>query len=220
MKSKKYQIYTYKVDAMKALQSAVARRGYTRYVSGIVPKNKLHSMLFRMEERYKISATSQQRWYAKKKGDANSRIILLDDKDQVLFWLLFSEGEGVVTQLEKLQDVTAKNQRLELTNYELIRVTRAGKSSPSWTWRLKKEAYQDLEKQIKNACRHKSKQRIEQCFYTLERMPVFSEMRQQCFALFKLLKAEYQRSFRKEYEKKLFKNFYGRFQKATTKEIK
>lgn len=217
-----YSKFTYKVDAMKALQTAVSRSGYTRYISGVVSEKKLKSMLFKMEDRYQINATKQQRWYAKKNGKANSKVILLEEKDsdQVLFWLLVSDGDGVVTQMEKLNDATNKTQRIELTGYELIRVMKASNhGKPTWTWRLKKETLASFEKRIILACRHKNTQKIEQCFYLLETMPVFSEMRQQSFSLFKLLKAEYQRSFRNEFEKTLFKNFYGRFKKATTKEI-
>jgi hypothetical protein len=81
---------------------------------------------------------------------------------------------------------------------------------------MTKEYYTDFEQQIIDACRHKQPDLIRQCFHSLQRMPVFSMMRLQAYALHKTLTLEYGKSFKHSYPEKLVKNFYGRYKKATT----
>lgn len=208
-----YPIFTYKVDAMRSLQLLVSRGEYLRYTSGIIPKAKLKSMIFKMEDRYRINATKQMRYRAKQRGEANSKIVLWQDGDDMHFWLMVTNGTGAVSDLEPLKDTTNKRTRIEITGYELIRVK---KEKTTWTWRLSQDNYSTFEERIKIACRHKNSQQIEQCFYSLQHMPVFAEMRKQCFKLFKLLQAEYLRSHKAPYPKTLVKGFYGRFKAPTT----
>ena len=211
-----YSLLTYKVDAMKAMQLLVARGEYVKYTHGVIPKNKLKSMLFKMEDRYRINATKQMRYRAKQKGNTNSKIVLLQENDMVYFWLMATNGNGVICDLENLLDVTDKNNRIEITGYELVRVK---KTKITWTWRMTRDNYSDFEKRIKTACRRKNEKLIEQCYFSLQHMPVFSEMRKQSFALFKLLQAEYLRSHKSPYPKQLVKCFYGRFKKPTTNKV-
>lgn len=207
-----YEVFTYKVDAMKCIQTAAARGGYTRYTSGTIEPKKLESFLYKLEDRYRISATKQMRYRAKKRGEANTTLVLLQGDQKIHFWLMVSPGTGAVVECEKLCELKDKKNRLIITSHELVRVQKSDKVT--WTWRMTNDNYAEFEQRIKNACRHKNSDHIEQCFYSLQRMPVFSEMRKQCFALFKLLQAEYKRSHKEDYPKKLIKNFYGRYKVA------
>lgn len=207
-----YEVFTYKVDAMKFIQTTAARGGYSRYSSGTIEPKKLETLLYKLEDRYRISATKQMRYRAKKRGEANTTIVLLQEDQNIYFWLMVSEGFGAVAECEKLCELKDKKNRLIITGHELVRIQKSDKVT--WTWRMTNDNYAEFEQRIKNACRHKNSDHIEQCFYSLQRMPVFSEMRKQCFALFKLLQAEYKRSHKEDYPKKLIKNFYGRYKVA------
>lgn len=209
-----YPVFTYKTDAMKKLQQLAARGGYSRYKHGIIETKELEALLYKFEDRYRINATKQMRYRAKKRGEANTEIVLLQEGYHVHFWLMVSPGFGAVVDLEKPREITHKRYRLEITGYELVRVQKA--DAIRWTWRMTKENYADFEQRIKDACRHKNKDVIAQAVYSLERMPSFSEMRQQAFSLFKVLKAEYKRSHKTEYSGDLIKNFYGRFKTPQT----
>ena len=212
MKNITYKVFTHKVDAMKALQQKAARGGYSRYRAGFIELKKLETMIYKFEDRYKINATKQVRYRAKKRGEANTDVVFLKDKETIHFWILVSPGTGPVVDLENLTELTNKKRRLEITGYELVRIQKQSKTS--WTWRMTKENHEDFQQRIKNACRYKNADHIRQIQYSLERMPAFSEMRLQAFALHKLLVNEYKKSHKEEYDFKLFKAFYGRFKVA------
>ncbi len=203
---------------MKKLQQLAARGGYSRYSYGTVPTSKLQTLLYKFEDRYRINATKQQRYRAKKKGEANTEIVLFmdkNDKTKIHFWLMVSAGFGSVNDMEELHELTDKKHRLVVTGYELVRVQRTEKAR--WTWRLTKETYGEFEQRVINACRHKNMDHIAQIHYSLKTMPVFSAMRQQSFALFKTLKNEWKRSIKGEFPfPDLQKNFYGRYKAAKT----
>lgn len=232
-----YVIHNHKSDLMKTIQSTVAKSGGHRYIHEQIPERKLKAVLFKWEDRYQINATKQQRWYAKKKGKANSTVILFRDKKCEYFdvWLFVSDGEGVVTQSESLKNVIDKRTRVTITGYELVRQTQTvlkgdnylqkkerytKENKPRWTWRINSEHYTLWEKRIQRAIRNKNNQKIEQCYFLLQTMPCFAEMRKQAYQLFKLFKAEYQRAFTKEYDKTLGKSFYGRFKSPRTSPLK
>ena len=209
-----YPVFTHKTDAMKKLQQLAARGGYSRYASGKIETKKLETMLYKFEDRYRINATKQMRYRAKQRGEANSEIVLLLDGENVQFWLMVSPGQGAVIDMEKPHELTDKKHRLVITGYELVRVQKS--DTVRWTWRMTKESHAEFEQRIKDACRHKNADHIRQAFHSLQHMPVFSEMRLQAFALFKLLRSEYRRSHKEDYPDDLKKNFYGRFKTPQT----
>lgn len=210
-----YPVFTYKTDAMKKLQQLAARGGYTRYSSGVIETKHIEKLLAKFEDRYRIHATKQMRYRAKQRGDANTEIVLFLEKDHIHFWLMVSPGESLVTELETLHELTDKKHRLVVTGYELVRVQRPEKVR--WTWRMCKANYAEFEQRISDACKHQNLDHIRQIQYSLERMPVFSEMRQQAFALHKFLQNTYKRHFDHPYEVELKKNFHGRYKAASTK---
>lgn len=210
-----YPVFTYKTDMMKKIQQLVSRGGYSRYTTGTIEIKKLDKFLYKLEDRYRINATRQMRYRAKQRGEANVEIVMWKENDLVHFWLMVSLGAGVIEDMEKLHSVTDKKHRITVTGFELVRTQRSEKAR--WTWRMSKENYADFEVRIKNACRHKNDDHIRQCIYSLERMPVFSEMRQQAFELFKFLKGEYKRAYSQKFPfPELKKNFHGRFKSPTS----
>ena len=215
MKEQEHQVFVYKTDAMKSLQSLVAKSGYSRYTTDVIDTGKLEKLIYRFEDRYDIHANKQKRYRQKKDGLCNSKLVLLkENKYQVRFWLLVTPGSGVIEDLENLVGVTDKKNRLELTGYELVRIQK--NDAVRWTWRITKNNYEEWQQRIQNACRHKSDEQVRQIIYSLQKMPVFSEMRLQAYALFRELQAQYRRYFTNDLEEKLFKAFYGRFKAAET----
>lgn len=215
MKEQEHQVFVYKTDAMKSLQNLIAKGGYSRYTTDVIDTAKLEKLIYRFEDRYDIHANKQKRYRQKKAGICNCKLVLLkENKYQVRFWLLVTKGTGVVEDLENLHEVTDKKNRLEITGYELVRVQKS--EVVRWTWRITKDNYCEWQQRIQNACRYKSEEQVRQIIYSLQKMPVFSEMRLQAYTLFRELQAQYRRYFPQILEEKLFKSFYGRFKTAET----
>lgn len=214
------KIFTHKTDAMRQILNMVSR-GYSRYTSGEIPSKKAEAMHIKFCTRYRIDMTSQQRWRAKARGEANAFFVAWKDGDIVHWWLLATPGEGLIEDVEILHDVSAKKHRIEITGYELVRTTRPQtqkfQGAERWTWRMTKETYQGWEDRLKAAVRHFSDDGMRQAIYSLRRVPVFSESRKQAFALAKLAKDDWKRIKKDEWpygDVRL--GWFGRFKAGET----
>ena len=120
---------------------------YTRYTSGKISPEKAHSLCLKLKDRYEIERTVQQRFRAKAKGQANSQLVMLFEKESniVFWWLLVTPGKGLVDQMEDLKDALGRKSRIEFGGYELAIMPRKDRK-PSWTWRMtaeNKEAWRE-----------------------------------------------------------------------------
>ncbi|PXF32082.1 hypothetical protein WH50_06385 [Pokkaliibacter plantistimulans] len=204
--------YRYKTDFMRALLRAVSR-GNVHYVQGEVPRKKAEALVFKFIDRYAIDASKKQRWLAKRNGVANTRLLTLAADTDVVSWvLLATPGEGLIHQLESLNHVSQK--RLSLTGYEIAKMPK--KNSPaSWTWRMQKDTYEAWHERLTTYIRHNDMLGMEQSMNSLQRVPVFAEVRKQAYALAALAKGEWQRVQAGEYPFRDFAlGWYGKHQTA------
>jgi hypothetical protein len=196
---------------MRSIQNAVSRSGYTRFVTGFVNPKNAKKLVCKFEDRYGISLTKQQRWYRKKKGEAQTKLFLLQKKnsEQIQYFLLVSDGDGLVVDLEKLSSFTSKKSRLMLDGFEFLRLNNQGRES--WTWRLTKEKKLELKERIRKSVTQKRDKEIEQIVFELRIIPPFPECRQQVRFLVNFLNACYLRTYKDKKEFKVFKGYYGGF---------
>ena len=191
MPNYKPSIYLKKTDAMQKILHLVSH-GYNRYITNEISIKKAPALIIKFIELYKIDSTEMQRYRAKKKGQANVQLVLWKaNENDLLWWLLVSDGRGLIDDLEKdnLISVKDKNNRLTITGYELIKMPFKNRE-PSWSYRMTKETYHDWEERIKSAVRHKKDKLVRQSHYSLSRTPGFAGARRQGFKLAKLLDAE------------------------------
>lgn len=210
-------VFTHKIDAMKEIQRFVAI-GYQRYVFGnVTTAPELQKIVMKFEDRYRINATRQMRYRAKERGEANAQLVIyMDEVEQKFYWwLLVTNGFGLVDEMEKLLDATNKKQRLTHTGYELVRLPDK-ESKVRWTWCCSKDNYAAWEERIRVAVRSKNQDLIKQAIYSLERMPCFKGTRQEAYTLWRYLSNEYKRAFKNKIDYIFNKNFYGRYKVART----
>lgn len=212
----KHNVYVHKTDAMRRLVYLVSH-GYARYTSGTVSAAKAEGLTLKFSDRYGIERTSQQRFRAKAKGQANAFLVLwAESKEVVYWWLLATPGDGLITQLEELKDVTDKRSRITLTGYELVQMPRKGRLA-DWTWRMTADNREAWQERLKTAVRNGNDELIRQALHSLRRVPAFAESRREAFSLLRLAEVEWQRVQSGEWPYgKAYIGWFGRFQKGDT----
>ncbi|MGD9758763.1 MAG: hypothetical protein AB7U71_14700 [Comamonas sp.] len=112
----------------------IVPRGYTRYVAGTIPREKLALLVLKLHRKYGICATPAQRTTRKAKGFANALLVLYcrPDGSNVEWLMAATAGNGL--DGEAMQDVCTK--RLLWLGYELVRHATNGRTA--WTWKRDK----------------------------------------------------------------------------------
>lgn len=190
-------VFRYKTAVMQRLQQAAAH-GYDRYVSGECRNERIQALADKFSTQYSVDANRGQRCWAQKNGRANAMLFLYPKRESTdwLWWLLVSPGEGVVVERERLQAVTGQRTRLSwLLDYEMTLHMRAGRSSPSVTWRMKRRLYDSWHTRIRSAIRTRSTDvPAKQALVSLYRSPGFAGIRAQVWRLSQLFRREWIRT--------------------------
>ena len=213
------QAFKHKTDAMRKILLLVSQ-GHFRYVSGIVTAKKAKALHLKFSDRYRVDATTQQRYRAKKKGQANTHLILWSENKEIYrWWILVSAGEGLVCDLETLLDATNRKTRIELTGYEVVKMPRKDNLA-AWTWRMTQENFQAWQERLKASVRSKSSEAIRQAMFSLKATPGFAGSRRQAFLLLREAQGDWKRVQKGDFpHSDLFITWYGRFKKPTMIEI-
>lgn len=223
-------IYKHKTDLMRELVRLVSH-GYQQWTAGSVEAKKLEALQLKFGDRYAVTATAQQRYRAKAKGQANAHLVMWpDESGAVVWWLLVTEGTGLAHDLEQLQDCREKRSRIEVTGYELVKVPKKlsqkerelekqgkpVKKAAHWTWRMTRENEEAWKERLRTATRRGKDDLILQALHSLKRVPGFSEARRQAFALESFAKAEWKRTQRTDWPyESLYVGWLGQYQKPT-----
>ena len=197
-----FPIYRYKTTTMQRIQQ-LSIRGYNWYTSGIVPHSKALKLVAKFDELYAINCNENQRSYRRKKGLSNAKLLLYPVKDSrtFLWWLLVTDGAGKVHEREQLSKVIDAQNKLKWSDdYELVQLNRAGKKDPTVTWRITKKYIAAWHMRIKKYVRKKSTEDLRQTIWSLQRVPAFSEVRNQVKALRYQIHKEWQRTKKKSEE--------------------
>lgn len=189
-------IYRYKAACMQRIQNLVVK-GYVRYTSGTVHHTKAMKLVAKFDEMYRINLNANQRLYRKKKGEANTKLVMYPkpNSQDFLWWLLVTNGSGKVEKLESLKGVTSASTRLQwFDDYEMVIMLREGREKPNVTWRMTKQCFNAWHTRIRHAVRSKSEDNLKQTTWSLHRVPGFSELRVQVKQLRQLIFKEWKRS--------------------------
>lgn len=208
-------VYTYKTDAMRRILQLVSR-GYVRYTFGKCELKKLQSLICKFDDRYKINLTTQQRYRAKAKGEANTQLVLFFNEKTIEWWLLVTPGTGLIEELEILKNTEKRFERIELTGYSLCKTPKKGESA-SWSWRMTENNYLAWQERLRSSVIAKNDELIRQAMFSLKRTPAFSGSRKQAFTLFRQAKNHWRKINGSEWPyENIYIGWFGKFQKAQT----
>ena len=201
---------------MRSVQNLVAR-GFTHYTTGTVVKEKFNAVAQKLKTQYQTEMTSQQRWRARKKGLATTHFLsFYFEWPGSIFILLATDGQGDIHEFEKLKDSSKKNNELKSPATSCLKCQgKAHLLHGRGKWRIRRLIF--WRKRLKRAIRWKSKKFINQCVYSLSRLPKFHAIRQQGFQLIQYAKADWKRSYKNSEPcpfDSIFLGFYGRYQTA------
>lgn len=158
----------------------IVPRGYSRYVVGSIPKNKLTLLVLKLHRKYAICATPAQRITRKAKGFANALLVLYcrPDESNVEWLMVATAGNGL--DGEAMQDVCTK--RLPWLGYELVR--HATKGRTAWTWRRNKSAQAEFFDALNSSLRKRQPRLVGELLKIAANQPGFHGVREQNKMLF------------------------------------
>lgn len=174
--------------------------GYHHYTLGRIPCSKVDAFVTKMVTRYATDATRGARAWARQKDKACARLVLYPLTDQSgdwQFFLLATDGAGLVHEQQSLMDARKPDERLQWheqykdgsvrPQYELVgRPVRARTGSTHrWTWRMSDSCFTTMKNWIEvGAQRVRSSQdkdpaRLVAAIDALRKMPGFRGVREQ-----------------------------------------
>ena len=188
-------VLTSKTALMQRLADLV-RGGHRHYVCGVIAREKAGYFAAKMHALYNVGDDKFTQCRARKNGLATFRLLVCEtDKESpnLTWYLLRTDGKmPAPAQREKWRD--ALEDRITLTGYELVRLTRPGAKLPAFTWRYSKTREQDLRDAIVRAIRNKRDDELRQLINTIWRTPGFAGARAQVKKFRELIVGEWRRS--------------------------
>ena len=166
---------------MQLIQLAVAR-GFQRWTGGVVRYDRAEKLAEKFTELYGVNPDRAQDMRLRRAGNARSRLVFLPDSAQLCFawWLLVSDGGGLVVKREQLGNAADRRSRIVLRGWELLRAPkRQSREAVAWTWRLPEKEFQA---HLEHACviaRHESAKQAHALILDLQSWPGFHDIAQQ-----------------------------------------
>jgi len=165
--------------------SALARvldsipKSYAHYTTGSVAVTKAAALAAKFHRHYSIGATPAQRITRKKKGMANSILVMYwPESAEKVEWLLIST-DGAGLEAENMSDVT--DRRLIWLGYELVRHATRGRVA--WTWRRPKAEMQDIYNLLSDQLKRRNFNAARDTLERVCRQPGFNGVRAQSHSL-------------------------------------
>ena len=185
-------VFTHKTPLMQRLADLV-RSGHTQYVMGTIPIEKAGFLAYKFETQFRTNIGKVEACRARQRGESSSRLLFLHqaDNDHLTWVLLFQPGVTPDHSGQKWRD--ALTDKIILTNYELVRHTRAGSGKPAWTWRYTQKQYDLLRDAIISVVRSKQDESLRQVMHSIARSLGFAGIREQVKKLNALIRAEWKR---------------------------
>lgn len=214
------EAFTHKTDALRKLQMLVSRGNYL-WTGGKVPAIKFEALAVKFTDRYRLDLTHAQRVYRRRTGQAVAHLVAWhESRGQVRWWLLASPGEGLITELENLQDARSKPGRIEVNGYELLQAPIKGRET-TWTWRNTKANYSAWQERITTAIRQHNDFHLRQTLYSLRRTPGFAALRREALLLYRFAQAEWKRFRRGDWPYgEIFLGWLGKYRTGETRSAK
>jgi len=196
-------VFTSKAAYMQRVQDYV-RTGHCMYVQGVIATAKVPAFAEKMTTLHPVFDNKLKAFRAREKGEATGRL---------MFWLPHSDSENVhwillihpakddpahpekakLDPSEKWKNAFHRDEKIELTGYELVRQTKENAKKPVWTWRYRADRYDDLRDQLVLAIRSKRDQDVKRSLEVIWGSMGFAGSRAQAKALEKIFKDEWKR---------------------------
>ena len=188
-------IFTHKSAFMQRVADLV-RTGHQSYVQGIVPVSKAQGLEQKFQERHQVRRNKLEASRARKLGLSTSRLLLWwPSKDAgELVWILLHQHGKQPDTTERWRD--ALRDRITITGYELVRLTKPMEPNPVWTWRYSRARHDELREQLIQVIRSKRDAELAILIDLIWRTPGFAGSRDQIKKFKDLIIAEWQRSRR------------------------
>lgn len=141
-------VFTKKSVFMQRIADAV-RQGYHWHVSGQVTVEKADYLADKFDRVFRISRTPVQAFRARQQGEATARLLLWmpeEDAEKLVWILLKTDGKEYLPghRPEPWRHAMEDDQRISLTGYWLVRMTKPGYPQPVWTWRYMPERQAEI----------------------------------------------------------------------------
>jgi hypothetical protein len=185
-------IFTKKTVFMQRVADKV-RGGSNLYIQGCCGIEKTAFVFQKFADRYAIlaSKSTQDR---RRLSELNRYywMAYFEPDTQLVHWLLLlSPGKNPdTTDAWKCPSA----QRIKLTGYELVRLTRTGSAKPAWSWRYTRERHDEIRNALASAIRGRRDLDLQQLVHSIWRSPGFSGVREQVKKMRLLITNEWQRS--------------------------
>lgn len=179
---------------MQRVQDLV-RTGHRYYVAGQCDLERLPDLYDKFQRLYDIDATAMQASRMRRAGRCSARMLILLLPTGRAHWILLrTEGElspAAKEVRETWRDALAE--RVSLDHFELVRMTKPGQKTTSWTWRYEKKRYEDLRAVIIDQIARKKDADLQKLIEIIWASPGFHGIREQIKKFPDLIKSEWQR---------------------------
>jgi hypothetical protein len=169
-----------KTSALSRVLDSIPK-GYSRYTRGTVSVTKAESMAGKFHLRYGIGCTPAQRVTRRKRGLANTLLVMYwpEGCQQVEWLMLATDGEGM--EGETLLSIADKP-RLVWLGYELVRRPERGRTA--WTWRRPSSEMAEQHALIAEHTKKRDVNSLGGLLQTIANQPGFHGAREQSKRLF------------------------------------
>ena len=192
---KKIWVITSKMAYMQRIADYV-RTGHQAYIRGVTATEKIHQTWDKLVLANPVYDDKLKAFRARKAGYATGRLLMYQDTNapDKVHWILLVHGrkEQLPTG-ERWLHAEDPHSRIHFSGYELLRVTKAGQTKPSWTWRYGKQRYENLRDAIVQAIRSRRDQDLKRHVDVVAGTAGFSGSREQAKALIQLVRSEWAR---------------------------
>lgn len=187
-------VITKKTVLMQRLAD-LARTGHHHFLRGEISPDRAGYFAAKMDEQFQVGLSRMEQSRRRKAGYASFRLFMLHQQGHPkLSWFLLRTDGRLPAPAEAETWKNLLDERIKITGYELVRLTREGAKLPSWTWRYEKTREQELRDALILAIRNRRDDELRQLIFTLWRTPGFSAARAQVIKFKRLIVAEWKRS--------------------------
>lgn len=183
-------VFTKKTVYMQRISDLVGT-GHVHYVQGVVDIERAGFLAGKFETRYAICQTKLQASRARKAGMSSTRLRFLRRSENTteLEWILLQAPGSEPDKSEKWRN--ALEDRVLVTGYELVRITKPNEPRPVWTWRYSRVRHDELRNSIIQSIRQKRDRDLEALIHSIWRSPGFAGIREQVKKFDSLIKVEW-----------------------------
>lgn len=189
-------VFTSKSAFMQRIQDYV-RTGHIWHIQGLISNEKVPKFAEKMYAEHPVYDDKLKASRARGKGDPTGRLMfwLPHSDSQNVHWILavHADKKELLSKTEKWARADARDEKIKLTGYELVRQTKPLQNRPVWTWRYQSERYGELRDALVLSIRSRRDQDLKKYLDLIWGTMGFSGSREQAKALAKVFKDEWKR---------------------------